>query len=98
MIHWQCERRGVCKARVHTKGTEIVKRTSEHPLTPDEQAVICQETKVGIKRKARDSQDTSHQIVSASLVTVSESSLSSPLSLSSSGAATSDVKDSGQMW
>ena len=54
MIHWQCERRGVCKARLHTKGTEIVKR------------------KVGIKRKARDSQDTSHQIVSASLVTVSE--------------------------
>ena len=72
MIHWQCERRGVCKARVHTKCTEIVKRTSEHLHAPDEHAVICQETKVGIKTKARDSQDTSHQIVSASLVTVSE--------------------------
>ena len=72
MIHWQCERRGVCKSRLHTKGTEIVNRTSEHLHAPDVQAVICQETKVGIKRKARDSQDTSHQIVSASLVTVSE--------------------------
>ena len=37
-----------------------------HLHAPDEQAVICQETKVGIKREARD------QIVSASLVTVSE--------------------------
>ena len=51
---------------------EIVKRTNEHLHSPDEQAVICQETKIGIKRKARDSQDSSHQIVGESLLTVSE--------------------------
>ena len=34
--------------------------------------MICQETKIGIKRKARDSQDSSHQIVGESLLTVSE--------------------------
>ena len=72
LILWQCEQRGVCKARVHTKGMEIVKRTNEHLHSPDEQAVICQETKIGIKRKARDSQDSSHQIVGESLLTVSE--------------------------
>ena len=72
VIHWQCEQRGVCKARVHTKGMEIVKRTNEHLHSPDEQAVICQATKIGIKRKARDSQDSSHQIVGQSLLMVSE--------------------------
>ena len=30
VIHWQCERRGVCKARIHTKGMQIIKRTNEH--------------------------------------------------------------------
>ena len=28
VIHWQCERRGVCKARVHTKGMQIINRTT----------------------------------------------------------------------
>ena len=56
----------------HTQGTEIVKRTNKHLHAPDEQAVSCYETKIGIKRKARESQDTSHQIVGESVVTVSE--------------------------
>ena len=34
--------------------------------------MICQETKIGIKRRARDSQDSSHHIVGDSLLTVSE--------------------------
>ena len=72
VIHWQREQRGVCKARVHTKGMEIVKCTNEHLHLTDKQAVICQETKTGIKRKARASQDSSHQIVDESLLTVSE--------------------------
>ena len=63
VTHWLSEKRGVCNARVHTQGTEIVKGTNEHLHAPDEQAVSCYETKIGIKRKARDSQDTSHQIV-----------------------------------
>ena len=51
---------------------EIIKRTNDHLRPPDEQAVICQETKIGIKRKARDSQDSSQHIVDESLLTVSE--------------------------
>ena len=39
---------------------------------PDEQAVSCCEVKVGMKRKARDTQDSSHQIVGETLQTVSE--------------------------
>ena len=28
VIHWQCERSGVCKARVHTKGMQIINGTT----------------------------------------------------------------------
>ena len=50
VTHWLCEKRGVCYARLHTQGTEIVKRTNEHIHAPDEQAVSCYETKICIKR------------------------------------------------
>ncbi|KAI6651155.1 hypothetical protein LOD99_5506 [Oopsacas minuta] len=55
VTHWLCEQRGVCKARVHTKGMVIVKRTNEHSHGPDEQAADCCEAKAGMKRKARES-------------------------------------------
>ena len=58
--------------RIHTQGTKIIKRTNEHLQAPDDQAVSCCETKIGIKRRARESQDSSHHIVGESVVTVSE--------------------------
>ena len=70
VTHWLCERRGICKAIVHNQGMEIIKRTNEHLHAPDEQAVSCCEVKVGMKRKARDSQDSSHHIVGEGLQTV----------------------------
>ena len=71
VTHWLCEKRGVCNARIHTQGTEIVKWTNEHLHAPDEQAVSCCETKMGIRRSSRESQDNSHHIVGR-VVTVSE--------------------------
>ena len=62
---------------------EVVKRTNEHLHSPDEQAVICQETNIGIKRKARDSQDSSHQIMGESLLMVSEGTAAKLLKLDS---------------
>ncbi|KAI6649974.1 hypothetical protein LOD99_6338 [Oopsacas minuta] len=72
VTHWLCEQRGVCKARVHTKGMVIVKRTNEHSHGPDEQAADCCEAKAGMMRKARESQDGTDHIVSESLLTASE--------------------------
>ena len=72
VTHWLCEKRGVCNARIHTQGTQIVERTNEHLHAPDEQAVSCCQTKISIKRRARESQDSSHHIVGESVVTVSE--------------------------
>ena len=51
---------------------EIHKRTDEHLHASDEQAVSCSEVKVGMKMKARDSQDSSYHIVGESLETVTE--------------------------
>ncbi|KAI6658285.1 hypothetical protein LOD99_15554 [Oopsacas minuta] len=51
---------------------EIVKRTNEHLHAPDVQATACCEIKAGIKRKARDTQDSSHQIIGEGMLTASE--------------------------
>ena len=48
VTHWQCEKREPCKARVHTKGTVIIKRTNEHLHDADMTHVRNLEVKVGI--------------------------------------------------
>ena len=70
--HWLCERRRLCRALIHTKGLEIIKRTNEHCHAPDEKSVSCCEVKVSIKRKAKESQDGSYHIVGECLETISE--------------------------
>ena len=57
---------------IHTKDAEIVKRTNVHLHAPDGKTAICCGVKTRIKRKAIDSQDSSHQIVGKSLQTISE--------------------------
>ena len=51
---------------------QIVKRTNEHLHEPDEQAVSCQDVKNCVKRKASETQDSSHFFVEDSLLAVSE--------------------------
>ena len=51
---------------------QIVKLTNEHLHEADEQAATCQEVKLGMKRKASETQDSSHHIVGDGLITVSE--------------------------
>ena len=51
---------------------QIVKRTNEHLHEPDEQAVTCQDIKSCVKRKASQTQDSSHFMVGDSLLAVSE--------------------------
>ena len=69
ITNWQCERKGVCKARLHTKGSEIGKRTGEHLHGLDTLGVNCLEIKAGIKRKARDTHDSTHHIIGNELET-----------------------------
>ena len=37
--HWQCEKRGLCKARLHTEGRDIIKRSGDDLHDPDEQQI-----------------------------------------------------------
>ena len=53
VTHWRCEQRGECKARIHTEGTDIVKRISDHLHAPDNAGVSCCEVKIGVKRRAQ---------------------------------------------
>ncbi|KAI6648615.1 hypothetical protein LOD99_7972 [Oopsacas minuta] len=49
-----------------------VKRTNEHLHVPDVQTTGCCEIKAGIKRKTRDTQDSSHHIIGEGMLTASE--------------------------
>ena len=71
--HWQCEKKGFCKARLHTRGEAVVKRTGEHLHDSDALGVICLEVKAGVKRRARDTTDTTQQILSDVLLVRSTS-------------------------
>ena len=63
IIHWQCEQRSICKARLFTKHSEIVRRSNDHIHEADENRISCYETKTRIKRKAESTQDSTHQIL-----------------------------------
>ena len=54
---------------------EIVKRTGEHLHEPDEQQIECIALKAGVKRKVRDTNDTTHHIIGDSLDTATESTV-----------------------
>ena len=71
IVHWKCEQRGICKARIFTKDSDIVRRCNEHLHGPDEEIITSYETKSGIKRRAEVTHCT-HQIVGESILTVSE--------------------------
>ena len=72
ITHWQCEKKGECKARLHTKGMTIVKRSNEHFHGPDVQLISCLETKAGLKRKAQETQDTTHHIIGQGVMVLTE--------------------------
>ena len=72
ITHWQCEKKSECKARLHTKEDHIVKRTNDHLHGPDNTKVSCFETKIGIKRRAQTTHETSHHIIGDSVLELSE--------------------------
>ena len=57
----------------NTKSNEIVKRTGEHLHSPDILAVNCLEVKDRMKRKARQTHDTTHHILGDELEIITAS-------------------------
>ena len=66
IVHWQCEQRGICKARIFAKDSDIVRRCNEDLHGPDEEIITSYETICGIKRSAVVTQECTHQIVGES--------------------------------
>ena len=50
----------------------IVKRSNEHFHGPDVQLISCLETKAGLKRKAQETQDTTHHIIGQGVMILNE--------------------------
>ena len=61
--HWQCEKKGICKAMIHTNGNVIIKRTNIHLHLPNEEEIDCTTTKSRLKRKVCDTHDSTHEIL-----------------------------------
>ena len=72
ITYWQCERRKECKARLHAQGIGIIKRINEHLHGPDMRKILCLETKAGIKRRAAQTQDSTHHIVGESVSNITD--------------------------
>ena len=83
ITYWQCERRKECKAILHIQGMEIRKRINQHVHGPDMQKIFCLETKAGVKRKAAQSQESTHHIVGESVSNITEGTAAKLLKLNS---------------
>ena len=70
ITHWQCEKKSKCKARLHTKEDQIIKRTNEHLHGPDNTKVRCSKRRLE-KRKAV-TQETSQHIIGKSIMEFSK--------------------------
>ena len=67
VTHCQCEKTRVCKAKIDTKLSEIVKSIGEHLHSPDILAVNCFEVKDIMKHKARQGHNTTYHILGEEL-------------------------------
>ena len=74
VTQWQCVQRNFCKARLHTKGNEVIARKSIHPHESNSYIFYNNQAKAGMKRKASESQEATHSILTASIGELNEQS------------------------
>ena len=82
-FQWHCVERKTCRARIHTNGTNVLKKTNEHTHEPNSKIFHCNVVKAGIKRKAADTQETTHSIVVSEISKLDEKSAVYPPRLDS---------------
>ena len=73
-FQWHCVERKTCRARIHTNGTNVLKKTNEHTHELNSKIFHCNVVKAGIKRKAADTQETTHSIVVSEISKLNEES------------------------
>lgn len=60
---WRCERRGTCKARIHTKNGEIIKKVNLHSHDASAVDVEVAQIVTAIKRRAEDTMEGTIQVI-----------------------------------
>ena len=62
IVQWQCVQRSVCSARIHTQNQIVIKRIHENTHESNSSIFHCSKVKTVIKRRAFDTQDSTHNI------------------------------------
>uniref|UniRef100_A0A6P7GQI5 Uncharacterized protein LOC114340917 n=1 Tax=Diabrotica virgifera virgifera TaxID=50390 RepID=A0A6P7GQI5_DIAVI len=70
----RCERRGMCKARIHTKNGEIIKKVNLHSHDASAVDVEVAQIVTTIKRRAEDTMEGTIQVVNECLNNTSQAS------------------------
>ena len=73
-VHLQCIQRGVCKARIHTIGNNVIARKNEHTNESNSDTFQCLKTKARMKQSAFLTQQGTHSILTNSVSEVDEAS------------------------
>ena len=74
VTQWQCVQRSYCKARLHTKGNQVMARKSTHSHESNSHIFYNSKAKAGMKHKASECQEATHSILTALKNELSEQS------------------------
>ena len=72
VTQWHCIQRSVCKARLHTKGDLVICKKNVHTHEGNSYLFENYRVKAGMKRKASETQEGTHSILSSSINQLSE--------------------------
>ena len=81
VTQWHCIQRGVCKARLHTKGDSVICKKNVHTHGSNSDVFETYRVKAGMKRKASETQEGTHYILSSSINQLSETAAVSLLKM-----------------
>ena len=74
VTQWHCVQRSYCKARLHTKGNNVIARKNTHSHENNSPIFYNSQAKAGMKRKACESQEPTHSIMTTYIGQLSEES------------------------
>ena len=69
---WRCDRKRVCKARIHTADGRVVKRMNDHTHPGDAAHLEVQKAVTSLKERAANTQDSTGQVVAAAVANLSQ--------------------------
>lgn len=71
-VAWTCEQRGVCKARVHVGGGQILKTINQHTHAPSVARCDVVRFASAVRSQARQTQETAQQILTTNTALLSD--------------------------